>query len=130
MPNIDDADTEARRKDWTRRPLSLLLWWGLPIALGISSDLMDLPLRPAAAVWTVALAWMGAGCVLNALRCHRVHCYLSGPALVLGAALAALIATGAVDFGPQGLNIVIWGTFAATLLSFAPELLWKRHARD
>ena len=35
------------------------------------------------AVWTVALATMGAACIVNALRCGRVHCYLTGPFLLL-----------------------------------------------
>ena len=32
-------------------------------------------------VWTVALGIMGAACMVNALRCGRVHCYVTGPLL-------------------------------------------------
>jgi len=36
------------------------------------------------------------GCLLNAKRCHRVHCYISGPVLLSGAVFAGLVASGAV----------------------------------
>ena len=35
-----------------------------------------------AVVWTVALATMGMACIVNALRCGRVHCFLTGPFLL------------------------------------------------
>ena len=114
--------------DWSRRPLSFLLWWGLPYAVAVAFDLIGPPLRAGAAVWALALAWMGVGCVLNARRCHRVHCYISGPALLVAATSAGLLAAGVLDLGPKGLSIVTWAAFVAVLLSFAPEILWRRYA--
>ena len=105
-----------------------LVWWGLPVALGLASNLFDLSERGAAVVWTVALAWAGLGCVLNATRCHRLHCYISGPALIAGSLGSALIATGVLDFGPESLNAVIGASLVVTLVSFAPELAWGRYA--
>lgn len=32
-----------------------------------------------AAIWTIALAWMGSACILNARRCGRTHCRFTGP---------------------------------------------------
>jgi len=31
------------------------------------------------AVWTAALVTMGTVCLVNALRCRRTHCYITGP---------------------------------------------------
>jgi hypothetical protein len=101
MPNATDLATTAARKDWTRRPLTIVLWWGLPIAISLSAGLLHLPFRAGAGVCAVAFAWMATGCLLNARRCHRVHCYISGPVLLLGAAIAGLVAAGAVDLGER-----------------------------
>lgn len=124
----DDAIALRAASDWARRPGMVLVWWGLPIALGLASNLFDLSQRGDAAVWTLAMAWMGLGCVLNAFRCHRLHCYISGPALFAGAFGAALITLGRLDLGPQSLNAVIGGAMALTLLAFATERVWGRYA--
>jgi len=99
MPNTNDLATTAARKDLARRPLTIIAWWGLPIAIGLSSDYLHLPFRAGAGVCAVAFAWMATGCLLNALRCHRVHCYVSGPVLLGGAAIAGLVAAGFIDLG-------------------------------
>ena len=115
-------------RDLTRRPQTFLAWWGAPIALGLGSNFFSLSTAGVAAVWSGALAWMGVGCAVNAVRCQRVHCYISAPALLLGAIAAGLIATGAIDLGVEGINIVIGAAAAATLASFIPEYVWRRNA--
>jgi len=86
-------------------------------------------LTPAwtALVWAVALAWMGTGCVLNALRCGRRHCLISGPVLWLGAIAAGLVALGILSNG-NALGEVVNGTLAAAALSFVAEWFWGRYA--
>ena len=106
----------------------ILLWWGAPLAIGMLANAPHLSQRLDAGVWAVVFAWMGAGCLLNARRCHRVHCYISGPVLLLGAAFAALVVSGAVEPDPRTFSIVINGTLLLALLSFVPELVWKRYA--
>jgi hypothetical protein len=115
-----------RRDDWTRKPVSALLWWCVPLGLGFSTSLFSLTVRTAAVVWALVFAWMGAGCVLNALRCHRLHCYISGPAFFLGALAAALIAARLL--GPHAIGNVVSATLAAVLLSFVPEIVWRKYA--
>jgi hypothetical protein len=49
---------------------------------------------------------MGAACVANALRCGRMHCYLTGP-FFLGMALVALLyGLGVVPLGGKGWNVI------------------------
>ena len=71
---------------------------------------------------------MATGCLLNARRCHRVHCYISGPVLLLGAAMAGLVAAGVVDFGPRTFGNAVGAILVLALLSFLPELICKRYA--
>ncbi len=84
------------------------------------------PVRAAAAVWALLFVWMGAGCVLNALRCRRLHCYISGPAFLVGALAALLIALDVA--GPHMLGNVVSFTLVAALLSFLPEIARRNFA--
>jgi hypothetical protein len=65
--------------DWVRRPGMGFVWWCLPFGVGVAANFFASSARSIAFVWVVMFAWMGTGCILNALRCHRLHCYISGP---------------------------------------------------
>jgi len=54
-----------------------------------------------AVVWTVALAIMGGACIVNALRCGRVHCYLAGPFFLLMALAALSYGFGILPLGER-----------------------------
>jgi hypothetical protein len=112
--------------DLLSRPTSAIFWWGLPLVAGWAADLSPAPPAAKAAVWALALSWMGVGCVINARRCHRLHCYISGPVLFLGAFGAALTGLGVAPLGPPTLSYVINVTFALALLSFLTEPVWGR----
>ena len=114
-------------KDWVRRPSAFALWWALPIVIGVSSSLLELSLAQAAFLWAALFAWMGTGCVLNALRCARLHCFISGPALWLGAVAAVLVGLGVIS-GPHVLNDVINATVVLVILSYVPEWIRGKYA--
>lgn len=113
--------------DLVRNPASAFLWWGLPILIGNAQSLLGAASNVRPLIWAAALAWMGAGCALNAYRCHRLHCYISAPAFFIGAVLAALTDVSALGFGPHALNIVIWATMGVAILSFAPETVFRKY---
>lgn len=127
MTNTGDLATKPSANDLVRQPVSALLWWCLPLALGIGAGFLRLSLRESAAVWTLSFAWMATGCILNARRCHRLHCYISGPAFLVGPLAAALIALGVVQFGSHALSYAIDATFAVVLASFIPELFGHKY---
>jgi hypothetical protein len=81
-------------------------------------------------VWTLAFAVMGIACVVNAVRCGRVHCYFTGPFLLLVALAALLHGPRIVPLGPKGWQwlslVAIAGT---TILLTVPERIWGRYAR-
>lgn len=113
---------------WDRlsKPPSFFAWWIAPVAVAVLIDSAAHDWRTGVAGWAVALAWMGAGCALNAWRCRRRHCYLSSPILLVGASMLALQAAGVMR---PNANAVLWGTFGLVLLSFVPELVWGRYLR-
>lgn len=114
----------------SRRWIVLVIYW-LPAAVVIASGFF--PIGPAwrGALWAVALATMGIGCVANALRCRRVHCYATGPFFLAMAAVALLYGFGALPLGERGWNLlgamVLGG---AIVLCYIPERLFGTYRRD
>jgi hypothetical protein len=43
-------------------------------------------------LWIPAFLVMGIGCIANAARCGRLHCYVTGPLYILAAAYVTLFA--------------------------------------
>jgi hypothetical protein len=114
------------RNDWVTRPGAGFFWWCLPLGVGFAANFLALPARGLAFIWVISFLWMGTGCVLNARRCHRLHCYISGPAFLLGAVAVGLLAAG-FAFGPHALNNIVGTTLLVALLSFVSEI-WKKYA--
>jgi hypothetical protein len=113
--------------DWVRRPGMGFVWWCLPLGVGVAANFFASSARSIAFVWVVMFAWMGTGCILNALRCHRLHCYISGPLFFLGAVALALFAVGVAPLREQSLNNIVGITLVAALLSFVPEMIWRKY---
>lgn len=127
MVKTIDNMTQGSRNDLVGQPVSALLWWWLPAGLAVLAEATRLSLHELAAVWSAAFVWMAVGCFLNAYRCHRLHCYISGPAFLAGAIAAGLLASGALANGPNTLNFIAAGTFAMVCVSFLPEFVWRKY---
>jgi len=117
----------AKSRDWLHQPIGIAFWWGMPIGLGMSTNFWHLPLTDTAFVWAVALAWMGTGCALNALRCGRRHCFISAPVLWLGAIAAGLVGLNVLS-GRSALGEAVNGAIALAALSFLSEWFWGLYA--
>lgn len=117
----------AKARDWVRQPLEIIFWWVIPLALGMSTNFWHQPLARTGLVWALALAWMGTGCILNALRCRRRHCFISGPVLLLGAIATGLVPLGVLSSG-SALGDAVNGTLAVAALSFLSEWIWGSYA--
>lgn len=112
-------------------------WWttsavfGLPIFAIFAAGFPVLAPGWRTAAWVVALSTMGAGCLANALRCGRVHCYFTGPFFLIMAIGALLYGFGIVPLDRFGWNafaaIVLVGTL---ILYFVPESLVGRYRRE
>ncbi|WP_159587662.1 hypothetical protein [Chelativorans xinjiangense] len=124
-----DRLPKSSAMDWARSPISIAIWWVIPIVAGNVADQLPLSWPAPAIAWATALGWMGLGCVLNARRCHRRHCYISGPVLLAGAIVVALLGWGVVPLGPNGLSLTLWTTFGLVALSFLPEMVWGRYSQ-
>jgi hypothetical protein len=125
MASHDQAAPSSR--DFLARPLSAVLWWGLPLTAGWLAGFLPIAETATTLVWTAGLAWMGAGCALNARRCHRLHCYVSAPVLFLGAIGTLATALGFAPFGPHTGSYVINTTLVLALSTFVVEPVWGKY---
>ena len=123
---MSDSECAEARADWARSVRGVFLW-GLPVmALGASGAL--LPAHALVFVWPPAIALMGAACLLNARRCGRVHCYATGPFLLIVAALALLYGIGVLPLGPHGWSLLSEVLLVGALvLCCVPEWLFGRY---
>jgi hypothetical protein len=97
---------------------TFLALWGLPLAVIIATAITptDAGLRTMA--WTASFTVAGVGCLVNARRSRRVHCFLTGPYFLgLGAATVTHLYAG-LPLGATG-----WWLIAAALAIGTP-LLW------
>ena len=79
-------------------------------------------------VWTVALVTMGVACIVNALRCGRVHCYLTGPFFLLMALIALSYGLGILHLGGNGWNLLgLMTLIGAIALWCLPEMLLGKY---
>jgi len=70
-----------------------LVLWGVPIMLVVAGALIP---AARAALWIPSFAVMGLACVINARRCGRLHCHVTGPLFLLGAIATTLDALAIV----------------------------------
>ena len=106
-------------RDWLQSARSSALAWLIPVA-GLFVGLF-VPVPKRAAIWIIALAWMGVACILNARRCGRTHCRYTGPYFLAMIVPVLILCYDVVSFGTYGwfaLGFVIllggalvwWGT--------------------
>ena len=114
-----------RPPDWTRGARGCLIW-GIPAGILFASSSIEGDLLVI--VWPPVLTFMGVACLLNARRCGRVHCYVTGPFFLLLAGLSLLYGLGMLRLGAHG-----WSILSAVLLLGSavlicvPERLFGRY---
>ncbi|WP_306253289.1 hypothetical protein [Parvularcula sp. IMCC14364] len=118
--------SEAQReKDLSRRLLPFALLWGIPIILLCSANFLEefFSAAPIILIMAGAYIWMGVGCIINAMQCGRLHCYLAGPVMVLGGSLIFAVGFDLISFGPIRVMHLSYTTIALVALTFVLEWL-------
>jgi low affinity Fe/Cu permease len=124
---MSEQPVDETANDWVRRPGMGFVWWCIPLGVGVAASYFASSPRATALAWIFSFVWMGTGCTLTARRCHRLHCYISGPTFFLGAAALALFVAGIGPLGPHSLNDIVSIILAVVLLSFVPEMIWRKY---
>jgi hypothetical protein len=115
----------ANLSDWTRGTRSVWVW-GLPLAMLLLSARIGGRFQLIA--WPALLGWMGTACLLNAWRCRRRHCYITGPYFLLLALISLLYGLGILPLGARGWsNISVALVVGGAFLLYVPERLFGRY---
>ena len=123
IKNSEAASQCCQANDLVGRQSGILLWClpTLAILVGLNWNAA----RPW--LWIPALLVMGIGCVVNARRCGRLHCYATGPIFLLGAIYVALSETNLVPLRP---GIFLSVVFAFAMLACLAELPFGRYRKS
>jgi hypothetical protein len=118
------AGRQAR--DLTTSRIASFWLWSLPIVVFVAGA----PAPPVwrTLLWTASLTVAGLGCVTNAVRSGRVHCYFTGPFYLLGALATLGYGAGLLPLGRSGWSLI--GTamgIGSLLLPWLPERIWGRY---
>src|SRR6266404_3997539 len=103
-------------KDWLGSTRANALAWWIPQGAIVAALFVPVPFR--AAVWVVALAWMGTACILNARRCGRTHCRYTAPYYLAMIAPVLALGSGIVD-----VDLLGWLVLAVIIL-VGSKLIW------
>ena len=128
---MEPETTTCKSRDILSNPLLAFLVFWLPALFIVATAKSGFGDRRRAVVWTAALAIMGTACTVNAQRCGRVHCYITGPFFLAMALVTLLYGLGVLPLVQNG-----WSVIGATILvgSIAlcclPELLFGKYRRS
>jgi len=104
-----------------------VLYW-LPTIAIVVAGAPAISNRWRTAIWTIALGTMGVACFVNALRCGRVHCYLTGPFFVLMALIALSYGLGILHLGRNGWNVLALVTLVGGIALWClPEMFLGKY---
>ena len=125
-----NSNSNSNSHDILSSPLLAFVLFCLPAIAIVATARYDLGGSWRTAVWPVALSTMGVGCIANAVRCGRVHCYIAGPFFLVMAVVTLLYGLGVVPLGGNGWNIIgLTILVGAIALSCLPELFFGRYRR-
>ena len=103
------------RNDLLGRNVSWLLW-RVPLLVFVVG--LFLETVPRTLLWTPAFLVAGTACLVNASRCGRIHCYVTGPLYLLAATATVLRGLGMLAM-PWA--VIAFGVPAGTVAAYAVE---------
>jgi hypothetical protein len=123
--SVSEPCEPSERNDWARGTRFVLIWC-LPITILLVSA--QTGGRFQIVVWPTLLTWMGAACLLNARRCRRLHCYLTGPYFLVLALTSLLYGFGILPLGVRGWSMLsVALAVGGPFLVYVPEWLFGRY---
>lgn len=128
---MDSAAKTSKSRDILSSPkLAFGLWWLPPIAI-VATASSGFSVAWRTIVWIIALGLMATGCIVNALRCGRVHCYFTGPFFLLMAIVTLLFGIGILPLGRNGWNwIGLTILLGAIAFYYLPEVFLGKYRRS
>lgn len=108
-------------------PLVILIFW-IPILAIAATGYANVGDMVRMVVWTAGCLIMSVACIVNAMRCGRLHCYMTGPFFLLGAIASLLYGLGVLPIGESGWGIIGYTLLGGViLLTYLPEYFLGRY---
>jgi uncharacterized membrane protein HdeD (DUF308 family) len=128
---MESCPTTGGARDILLSPwLTFCLYWVPVIAIAMTAA-PHVTSGWRTVVWTAALSVMGAACLINAARCGRMHCYLTGPFFLLMALVTLLYGLGLLSLKGNGWNLIgLTILIGAILLCCLPELFLGKYRKS
>ena len=112
-------------RDWVGNTHTNIAAWWIPKAAIVVALFAPVPVR--AVIWIIALVWMGAACILNALRCGRTHCRYTGPFYLAMIVPVILLAIGGISANFSGwLSLAVFIFIGGWIIWRATEHAWGK----
>ncbi len=120
----------SNSRDILSNPLLVFALFCLPAIAIVATGRHDVGGGWRTAVWTAALSTMGIACWANAVRCGRMHCYITGPFFLVMAVITLLYGLGIAPLGSNGWNAIgLTILVGAITLTCLPELFFEKYRR-
>ncbi len=127
---MESNATTCKSRDILSSRLRVFLLYWLPAIAIVVAGVPAISSGWRTVVWTVALGTMAVACIVNALRCGRVHCYLTGPFFFLMALIALSYGLGILHLGGNGWNLLgLMTLIGAIALWCLPEMLLGKYRK-
>ena len=127
---MESDSTQCKSRDILASPWGALAVFWLPAIAIIVAGSAAFSGSWRTIVWTLALSTMGTACIANAIRCGRVHCYITGPFFLVMALVTLLYGIGVVPLGRSGWNLIGLTILAGAIgLCCLPEMFFGKYRR-
>jgi hypothetical protein len=127
---MESGTTTCKSRDILKRPWQALVLFWLPVVAIIVAGNAAFGSNLRAIVWSVGPGTIGTACIVNAFRCGRVHCYLSGPYFLLMALVTLFYRLGVLPLGRNGWNLIGLATLVGGIaLCCLPEMFLGKYRR-
>lgn len=128
---MESGKATRKSRDILASPWRALAVFWLPVAAIVVAGSSGFSSSWRTVVWTVALGAMGVACIVNALRCGRVHCYITGPYFLLMALVTLLYGLGVVPHVRNGWSVIELTIFVGAIaLCCLPEMLLGKYRKS
>ena len=116
-------------RDFVRDRRASFLIWGLPALVMVGTWPPGLGSEAHGLIWASCLSVFGFGCVANARRCGRMHCFFTGPFFLSMALVSLVHGFGMISLGGHGWTWIGGATLVgACVLTILPERIWGHYA--
>lgn len=127
---MEPDTTTCKSRDILSSPWRALAVFCVPAVAIVVAGSSAFSSRWRTIVWSIALGTMGAACTVNAVRCGRVHCYITGPFFSVMALTTLLYGLGILPLGQSGWNLIgLTILVGGIVLCCLPEMFFGKYRK-